>query len=357
MVGGSLAGLMSALTLARSGMAVTVLERHGPKPGNGGVLMTNDGLLEKLTGWNSTPGGAPTPAHLPGGFHSWGAIHDALRDTAAADERITLHHHTRIASADQDTRRAWATTDEGKRFEADVVIGGDGHRSVVRAAVAPHRPHAAFAGYVIWIGFPRESSLPPRVRKDRRIGQGAFLHSDNGILFGNYMPDEDGRPNDLQVGVGWYDNTHNAFLRQNGNVRDGVVHHSVTPDQVPDRVWDELARLARKDWPAPWADVLLAAIEQRALTGIPIAEYVPDRLVNGRIAIVGNAAHVPTPMTGSGFSESVSDAEALAEAVAEGFVPDHAATALERYELARLRRARSVVESGKSFSSSFRIDR
>jgi len=44
----------------------------------------------------------------------------------------------------------------------------------------------------------------------------------------------------------------------------------------------------------------------------PIAEYVPDRLVNGRLALVGDAAHVPTPMTGCGFSASLDDAEAIA---------------------------------------------
>jgi 2-polyprenyl-6-methoxyphenol hydroxylase-like FAD-dependent oxidoreductase len=47
-----------------------------------------------------------------------------------------------------------------------------------------------------------------------------------------------------------------------------------------------------------------------------IAEYVPDKLVKGRVALVGDAAHVPTPMTGSGFSASLHDAETLAAAIA-----------------------------------------
>ncbi|WP_442853138.1 FAD-dependent monooxygenase [Arthrobacter sp. 9MFCol3.1] len=41
-----------------------------------------------------------------------------------------------------------------------------------------------------------------------------------------------------------------------------------------------------------------------------MAEYVPARLARGRVAIVGDAAHVPTPMAGSGFPESLCDAEA-----------------------------------------------
>ncbi|WP_442852616.1 FAD-dependent monooxygenase [Arthrobacter sp. 131MFCol6.1] len=49
---------------------------------------------------------------------------------------------------------------------------------------------------------------------------------------------------------------------------------------------------------------MLDSIERRAVIGTPIAEYVPARLARGRVAIVGDAAHVPTPMTGSGFAES-----------------------------------------------------
>jgi 2-polyprenyl-6-methoxyphenol hydroxylase-like FAD-dependent oxidoreductase len=66
----------------------------------------------------------------------------------------------------------------------------------------------------------------------------------------------------------------------------------------------------------PWRDAILDCIDRRAVIGTPIAEYVPDKLVKGRVALVGDAAHVPTPMTGSGFSASLHDAETLAAAIA-----------------------------------------
>ncbi|MEV5548624.1 FAD-dependent monooxygenase [Streptomyces sp. NPDC052309] len=73
-----------------------------------------------------------------------------------------------------------------------------------------------------------------------------------------------------------------------------------------------------------------------------------------RLALAGNAAHVPTPMTGSGFAASMDDADAIAEAVASGL--RHGTPlprALAAYERKCLARARSLVQSGQQFSRSF----
>jgi 2-polyprenyl-6-methoxyphenol hydroxylase-like FAD-dependent oxidoreductase len=85
----------------------------------------------------------------------------------------------------------------------------------------------------------------------------------------------------------------------------------------------------------------------------PIAEYVPDRLAHGRVALVGDAAHVPTPMTGSGFSASLDDAEAITEALTAGLRDVPMREALRRYEQARLHSVRGMVQSGQQFSRSF----
>jgi 2-polyprenyl-6-methoxyphenol hydroxylase-like FAD-dependent oxidoreductase len=82
---------------------------------------------------------------------------------------------------------------------------------------------------------------------------------------------------------------------------------------------------------------------------------VPRRLASGRLAIVGNAAHVPTPMTGSGFAASVADASALVRAL-DGVDTADVPAALEDYEGERLRAARDLVLSGQSFSRNFAID-
>jgi 2-polyprenyl-6-methoxyphenol hydroxylase-like FAD-dependent oxidoreductase len=50
--------------------------------------------------------------------------------------------------------------------------------------------------------------------------------------------------------------------------------------------------------------------------GTPIAEYVPTRLVAGRMALIGDAAHVSSPMTGSGFHYALLDVLSLRQVLA-----------------------------------------
>ena len=68
---------------------------------------------------------------------------------------------------------------------------------------------------------------------------------------------------------------------------------------------------------------------------------------------MGDAAHVPTPMTGCGFSASLDDAEAIAQAVAAGVQGSAPATALRGYEEERLSSVRQLVQAGQQFSRSF----
>ena len=88
----------------------------------------------------------------------------------------------------------------------------------------------------------------------------------------------------------------------------------------------------------------------------PIAEYVPEVLVKGRIALVGDAAHVPTPLTASGFNASLEDAAILTDCVVKEIQGGDAVEALLEYQSRRLKVARQMVQSGQGFSRSFGSD-
>jgi 2-polyprenyl-6-methoxyphenol hydroxylase-like FAD-dependent oxidoreductase len=94
-------------------------------------------------------------------------------------------------------------------------------------------------------------------------------------------------------------------------------------------------------------------VERQAVIGTPIAEYVPDKLANGRLVLVGDAAHVPTPMTGNGFSASFKDAQALAKCISQGGPAPAFELALQAYERLRLEEVRKLVQGGQTFSRSF----
>ncbi|WP_405658265.1 FAD-dependent monooxygenase [Streptomyces sp. NBC_01166] len=353
-VGGSLAGLMTGLALARSGIDVTLLERVGSFPRSGASLGgVDERLLMRLTGGAFPPPGSVAGRSVTSGIQPWDFLHQRLRAAAEADERITVHHRTRVIRVGQDPDAAWAVTEDGRTYRGEVVIGADGHRSTVRAAVAPDKPDAAFAGYLIWLGVADESALAPGHRYPRDFD---ILHGGEDVLLGYPLASRRGsiRPGSRRMGWAWYDASRTDLLRQTGSVRGTVVQHSLRAADIPETTFKELMAEAADLWPAPWRDAILDSLERSDILGTPIAEYVPELLINGRVALVGDAAHVPTPMTGSGFAAAMKDAEAVAEALASGLrhgtpLPQ----ALAVYERKRLPQVRSMVQSGQQFSRSF----
>lgn len=83
------------------------------------------------------------------------------------------------------------------------------------------------------------------------------------------------------------------------------------------------------------------------MTGTPVAEYVPDRLVRGRVALVGDAAHVTDPMTGRGSAEALRDAKSLAAATGRPRTDADPAEALLDHERDRPDVVRDMVLPGR----------
>ena len=339
---------MTALALSHAGLAVTVLERSGDTGRTGAAILVEERLLERIVG----PRLAMLGEEVPAGVQTWFTVHDGLREAVGADPNIRCYSHADVVTVGQDEKGAWATTRAGNRFHSDIVVGADGHRSVVRAHVCPQDPHARFARYLVWLGVAQESALPSKLRWPVDV---AYLESSDFILLGYPLPGADGSSGKgaRQLGWAWYDASRNGLLEEKGCVAGNVVHHTLRPGEVPKAVYRDLAALAGEHWPKPWLDAILECVGRRAVIGTPIAEYIPARLTRGRIALVGDAAHVPTPMTGRGFGASLQDALALADALSNGVRGDAALEALCRYEQQRLLAARSLVKTGQQFSRSF----
>ncbi len=344
-IGASLAGLMTALALTRVGTAISILERSADTGRTGAALQPGSALLQRLTGQADAP-------ELDGTqIQTWTAVHAHLRAVVERHSRITIHDGVYVAQVGQDADAAWALAENGCRYTADLLIGADGYRSIVRRVVAPHKPNALFAGYVIWIGIAREADLLPASRWPTGT---LYDEAGNYILLGSPIPAEDGslRRGDRRLSWAMYDNGRNDFLRSSGAVVGNVVQRTLLPEDLPDDLFARLGGDADL-WPEPWCSAMQDCVQRRAVIGTPIAEYLPDRLVDGRLCLVGDAAHVPTPMTGNGFAASRDDAIALSEKLRR-----HAdiQTALLAYEGDRLPAARRLVQSGQQFSRGYAND-
>lgn len=350
-VGASLSGLMTGIALAREGVSVIILEKVGEEGRTGSGLQV-DGV---------TFGQSKTEKFLrkivSGGRKSvqlWSSIESRLRAEAKKYSNIDLRYNTRIEAVDQDDDAAWALTEKGEKFYGDLLIGADGHHSIVRRHVAPDKPDATFAGYMVWLASTDENSLPEELRPSPHHPEVQFLNSFNGFLIGSIIDSgtEPGKKS-RRIGCTWYDHSRNDLLRRLGCIEGDVVHHSLSASDIPEKTRNELTRQVAANWPEPWASAMLHALQTGNITGTPIKEYIPERLVKRRIALVGDAAHVPAPITASGFNASLKDAAELGKCVAKGIKGRAATLALEKYESSRLNKVQKMVASGQWYSQSF----
>lgn len=346
-VGGSLSGLMTAIALSEQGIKVTVLEKakEGTRLGAGlqvdGTSFYQSKIEKKLRKLASDGKGK---------VRLWSSIESQMRQEAYSSPNITLHFNTRVQIVDQNEKVAWAKTEEGKLFEGDILIGADGYRSIVRDEVAPHHTDAAFAGYVVWMASVPESEIPESKRPNSHGEDVEMFNTTGGFMFGSVIKDE---YEVSRIGCTWYDNTRTELLERLGSIKDKVVHHSVDGKDIPEKDIAVLAAEAKTKWPEPWLTATLHAIYSRNFIGIPIKEYVPETLINNRLVLVGDAAHVPAPVTASGFNESLKDAAVLSECASDGLKGFKSKDTLKKYESLRLKKVQRMVESGRSFSRSY----
>ncbi len=349
-VGGGLSGLCAGLALARPGRPVTIIERTTGEPPGGAGLGLDRSLLARVTGVDAARipminGNRPSAA--------WGLVRQFLLDAALAAAGIEVIESVTITGVRDHDPGGPVTLDATTgSFAADVVVGGDGVYSVTRRFVAPDQPTATYAGYMLWRGLVAESDVPGGLG-----GHGADLevHAAPGARLVIYcVPGPDGctDPGRRRVSYAWYDSSRTQLLRDAGCIEDGTVTATLRADEFPADLTAELAALARRWWSVPWGECIAWGVTHGEVFGTPVAEYLPARLVRGRVALIGDAAHVASPMTGAGFQNALLDVAALAASLDSLTAPD-APTGLDRYERERLTQARRLVSSGMAWGQSY----
>jgi 2-polyprenyl-6-methoxyphenol hydroxylase-like FAD-dependent oxidoreductase len=174
-IGGSMSGLFTAAFLRQIGWQCDIYERSPVElVGRGAGITTHPELLEALekSGAGTRDLGVEVEKRIALDrdgrvtgerplrqiLTSWDRLQRLLRETI--DE---AHYHLgwNFERVDQDERGVRVQFSGGRVEHGDIVVGGDGIRSSVRAQVAPEL-QPIFAGYYIWRGAPNEADLAPR---------------------------------------------------------------------------------------------------------------------------------------------------------------------------------------------------
>jgi 2-polyprenyl-6-methoxyphenol hydroxylase-like FAD-dependent oxidoreductase len=354
-VGGGLSGLCAGLALARVGWPVTIIERATGEPPGGAGLGLDRGLLSSVAGVDATripvvSGNRPSAA--------WGLVRQFLLDAATATPGITFIESVAVTGVrDHDQAGPVMLDSTAGPLTADVVVGADGVYSVTRRFVAPSQPAASYAGYMLWRGLVAESAVPGGLGGH---GRDLEVHAAPGAQLVIYcVPGPDGQTDrgSRRVSYAWYDASRTQLLREAGCLQDGTVTATLRADQFPAGLTTQLAELARRWWPTPWGECVAWGVTHGEVFGTPVAEYLPARLVRGRVVLIGDAAHVASPMTGAGFQNALLDVRALAAALdhvpAPGVPESDVPTGLDRYERERLPLVRRLVSSGMAWGDSY----
>ncbi len=332
-VGAGVAGLASAISLARTGWQVTVLERSPELGEVGAGFAMSRNAVAAFRGLGFGDGDVAALGHRTWAGGTWdldGRPILAFPDTPAVRESVALigvhrprlhavlHRRAVDSGVEIVTGAAVTTVDPGEPDaapavvagrEAELVVGADGMRSAVRAALFP-AAHPVYSGYSSW------RAVTPGTHGDTALRQYWGPHAEFGIL--RVAADR----------TYWY----GYVAMPEGTVLD-----------------DELA--AARDRFAEWAppvQQVLAATPPEAVMRHDV-HHLPGglrRYASGRVVVVGDAAHGTLPTMGQGAATALEDGLCVGLLVgAPTAAGGRLAPALEAFDAARRPRCRALARS------------
>lgn len=343
-VGGGIGGLAAASALARRGADVTVFEQAGRLGEIGAGVMTTPNSIRLLSrlglrdqidrlGVRITDGSAymrmdgskvgPIKTSDTAGEYGVYGMHraDLLSILAAGLPSSAVRTGHQCVGFSQDAEKARLAFANGAEFEADAVIAADGIHSRLQREVQPAQP--VFSGMVSYRGLVAADRVPGWRRDAHLVWMGEGKH---------FM----------------------VFPVRSGTLLNFVAF--LPSDYPAEESWsghgDPAALAAAFAGWDPRVERLLAQVENPFWWGLFDREPLP-RWTNGRLALLGDAAHAMLPHLGQGANQSIEDGVALAcllTATDRAGVPG----ALAAYE--SLRRPRAVRVQLESRANGRRYD-
>ncbi len=257
------------------------------------------------------------------------------------DDAIRLGHALTGFEQDRAAGRVTVEFDDriGDRIvtdQADLLVGADGIHSTVRRHFAPDEGPPAWSGNMLW----RSTT----VHEPFLTGRSMFMAGHRRHKFVAYpitMPDPDGR----QV-INWIaelDWTVQAAAA--GGLAGRESWNRVVDRSLFDRRFAE--------WRFDWLDIPALIADSDDVLEFPMVDRDPlPSWVDGRVTLLGDAAHPMYPIGSNGASQAILDAQALADALSERPIGE----ALESYDSERRTATGAIVLANRGHGPEIVMD-
>lgn len=225
-------------------------------------------------------------------------LYDKVVQRLGADA-VRLGQRVTGYAQDGDSVTAILADAEGRESRATgtLLIGADGLHSAIRAQMHPDQPPIRWGGAILWRGVTRAKPI--------RTGSsfvGLGTHKHRMVIYPISHPDSDGMATINWIAEQTFDNS--AGWEGDWNKKVSVqdfVHHF-------------------EGWNFDWLDVPALIRGADEVYEYPMIDRDPvPTWVDGRVALMGDAAHVMYPTGSNGASQAIIDARAIgAEMLAHG---------------------------------------
>lgn len=331
-VGGGLAGLAAANALAKFGITAEVFEAAASLREVGAAVNTSPnankaliaiGLGEKIAAvGNSSPGiytrnmqtgeflefrdRRKTSSRYAAPYYTFHRA-DLLDALASGLDPATLHLGHRLAHVEERDAHVALSFDNGATVNADIVIGADGIRSVIRRALYGD-DNPTYTGQMVWRALLKGSDVPAEILEPtghiQWVGPGCHLlaYYIRGTALVNIVTQED---TDKWVEEGW----------------------SIAGDPAE-------MRLSFPN-PEPHLEKLLSIVTECSKWGL-FTRPLSENWGRGRIQLIGDAAHAMLPNAGQGACQAFEDAYILTRWLARERNPVDAFANFRRVRIPRV---------------------
>ena len=303
-IGCGIGGAATALALRTVGIHAEIFEQSTELREVGGGIVVREPSRRRLEQWGVLDGlrqvmvpvkameildknsnvVATAPAAIDGG-ETFGAhradVHNALV-SRINPSRLHLNH--RLASIESHDDYAEAVFENGHQVRATLLIGADGLRSVVRRLIDATPMN--FQNQITNRTISPASLLPSHLRPDR-----------------------------IRV---WQDNERRIIMLPIRGGSEVTINAALPAKNAPEKLWSLTPPEEIISHFGDFDPLIARLIEAgtRPMTTHPVYDREPiDRWIEGRVVVLGDAAHPMTPMNGQGANQAMQDAGALADAL------------------------------------------